>query len=222
MADNYLERKQQELAERVPRKKSILRVNKSLNDLLLKNRSHRAYDPTVRVTEEQLMEIISVNDKIPSARNQQVLRFRLVYGEEARVISEDLKLGSALPELKLPAPGTAPTAYIIICSDYPNPTDRFLNMDIGISSQSMLLKAVEIGLNGIMIGAFNKEKLRNSLMLDSEPLLMLGIGLGIEHIQILHVCADSTKNYYRKDGIHFVPKITVKELIKNSKRKLFE
>lgn len=48
----------------------------TLSRLLLKNRSHRGYDPRFIVREDQLRRIIGVNTRIPSARNQQVLRFR--------------------------------------------------------------------------------------------------------------------------------------------------
>ena len=212
MADNYLEKKQEELANKSQQKK-IVRNNKSLNDLLLKNRSHRAYDTSILVSKEQLETIISVNDKIPSARNQQALRFKLVYEEEAQVINQNLRLGGALPELKLPTPETAPTAYIIICTTSQNLDDRFLNMDIGISAQSMLLKAVELGLNGIMIGAFNKEELKSHFGLDLEPVLLLGIGKGMDKIQITHISPESPKTYYREKGLHFVPKIHPKEIL---------
>ena len=55
----------------------------TLSRLLLKNRSHRGYDPRFIVREDQLRRIIGVNTRIPSARNQQVLRFRPVLADEA-------------------------------------------------------------------------------------------------------------------------------------------
>ena len=54
----------------------------TLSRLLLKNRSHRGYDPRFIVREDQLRRIIGVNTRIPSARNQQVLRFRPVLADE--------------------------------------------------------------------------------------------------------------------------------------------
>lgn len=47
----------------------------------------------------------------------------------------------------------------------------------------MLLQAVEIGLNGICIGAFDKEPIRREFGLDAEPLLILALGKGIEKIR---------------------------------------
>ena len=42
----------------------------------------------------------------------------------------------------------------------------------------MLLQAVEIGLNGICIGAFNRRKIMEELQLKYPPLLILAIARG--------------------------------------------
>ena len=60
--------------------------------------------------------MIEVNTRIPSARNQQVLRFRPVLADEAHKVLPHIRLGGALPALRLPFPGTEPNAFIIICS----------------------------------------------------------------------------------------------------------
>ena len=143
----------------------------TLSRLLLKNRSHRGYDPRFIVREDQLRRIIGVNTRIPSARNQQVLRFRPVLADEAPGVLAEIRLGGALSELHLPLPGTGPNAFIIVCSTVPE--DRYVDIDLGISVQSMLLQAAEIGLNGICIGAFDKERIRQKFQLESEPLLIL-------------------------------------------------
>jgi nitroreductase len=88
-----------------------------------------------------------------------------------------------------------------------------VDIDLGIASQSMLLKAVEMGLNGICIGAFNKERLMEEFKLEYEPVLLLAIGKGAEHIQITHVKEGESLTYYRKDGVHFVPKLGLDDLI---------
>ena len=56
MADNYLERRQQELAS--SQKKVVVRNHLSLDTLLHRNRSYRGYDPSRRVTEEELRELV--------------------------------------------------------------------------------------------------------------------------------------------------------------------
>lgn len=208
MADGYLENKFNEIHDK--RKVVVKRI--SVDSLLEKNRSYRGYDPQTVVTREMLERIVEVNTKIPSAKNQQVLRFRLITRENgAADVMANIKLGGMLPELHLPFPGTEPQAFIIVCATAPE--TKMVDIDLGISAQSMLLKAVEMNLNGIIIGAFNKQKISELLQLPYEPLLILAIGKGNELIRLTPISEDESKAYYRKNGIHFVPKIKLNDLI---------
>ncbi|MEG2063498.1 MAG: nitroreductase family protein, partial [Alistipes sp.] len=145
------------------------------------------------------------------ARNQQVLRFRPVLSDESNKVLPHIRLGGALPELHLPLQGTEPHAFIIICATVEE--NRYVDMDLGISVQSMLLQAVEIGLNGVCIGAFNKERIKQEFQLELEPLLILALGKGNEKIELVTIGADDNHNYYRQDGIHYVPKIGIEDLL---------
>ena len=211
MADNYLEKRYEEVfgsGKKVVKKGGGV----SLDSLLLRNRSHRGFSKELPVTLEQLRIIAGVNDKIPSGRNQQVLRFRLVTRENGGPELQKLtKLGAALPELHLPFPGTEPEAFIVICTTVPE--SKFVDIDLGISLQSMLLKAVEIGLNGIAIGAFDKTAVKELLDLPLDPALLVAIGKGTDKIQLTRIAPDEPHAYYRKDGIHYVPKIHLDDLL---------
>lgn len=209
MADNYLEKKMEEYRSRVqaPSKSKV----PTLNQLLLRNRSHRSYDPTRAISLDELRRIINVNTRIPSARNQQCLRFRAVTGEENSLVLPHIKLGGALPHLHLPAAGNEPSAYIIVCST--TAEDRWVDIDLGISAQSMLLKATEMGLNGICIGAFNADAINKAFNLPYKPLLIIALGKGIEHIQLTEIAATDSHTYYRTDGIHYVPKVRLDDLM---------
>ena len=213
MADNYLEKKFEEFhsGKGVASKHKTSSGNVSLNSLLLKNRSHRGYDSSRQVLVEELKQIAEVCTKIPSAKNQQVLRYKLVAGEDAPRMQQYTKWGGALPELNLPFPGTEPSAFIIICSTVPE--NKWVDIDLGIAAQSMLLKAVEIGLNGICIGAFNKNAVVEEFSLQHEPVLVLAIGKGAEHIQLTRAKEGENLTYYRKDGVHFVPKLGLDDLL---------
>lgn len=209
MADNYLERRME--AYRAQPAEPVRRPAAALERLLTRNRSVRGYDARFVVRADQLRRIVAVCTKIPSARNQQVLRFRLVLKEEAAGVLAHVRMGGALPELHLPLPGTEPNAFIIVCSTVPE--DRWVDIDLGIAVQSMLLQAVEIGLNGLCIGAFDKESIREAFRLPYEPLLILAVGKGAERIERVEIGADGDRRYYRSDGVHYVPKLRVEELI---------
>lgn len=211
MADNYLEKKMEEYRSRSVASKRPSTV--SLSRLLLLNRSHRGYDHRKVVTIDELRRIVSVNTRIPSARNQQCLRFRMVTIDEANKVLPHIKLGSALPDLHLPAKGSEPQAFIIVCSTIEE--NKWVDIDLGISAQSMLLKATEMGLNGICIGAFNAQAITESLALPYDPLLILAIGKGSEKIQLTEISAEECHTYYRTDGVHYVPKVKLDDLVIN-------
>ena len=213
MADNYLEKKFEEFQanrSQGPKHKTTSN-NLSLNSLLLKNRSYRGFDSSRQVSLDELQQIAQVCTRIPSAKNQQVLRFKLVAGEDSPRLQQYTKWGGALPELNLPFPGTEPSAFIIICSTAPE--NKWVDIDLGIAAQSMLLKAVEMGLNGICIGAFNKAEVTAEFELPYEPVLVLAIGKGAENIQLTRIKDGDPKAYYRKDGVHFVPKLGLEDLL---------
>ena len=210
MADNYLEKRYDEV---FGCKKTVKRVGQTFDSLLLKNRSCRGYDHSVRVGEDVLRKIVAVNTKIPSARNQQVLRYRLVTAaDEVAAVNQNIRMGGALPELHLPFPGTEPLAFIIVCSAIE--PEKYVYVDLGISLQSMLLKAVEIGLNGIIICAFNGKEIADALHLDMPPLAVLAIGKSAEKFRLVDMPADGSVKYYRDaDGVHCVPKRVVEEIL---------
>ena len=209
MADNYLEKKMEEYRSRSAASKRPSAV--SLNRLLLLNRSHRGYDQRRVVTTEELRRIVSVNTRIPSARNQQCLRFRMVTTEEAHLVLPHIKLGGALPELHLPIKGTEPQAFIIVCSTIEE--NKWVDIDLGMSAQSMLLKATEMGLNGICIGAFNAQAITEAFTLPYPPLLIVAIGKGAEQIQLKEISEEESHTYYRTEGVHYVPKVKIDDLV---------
>ena len=211
MADNYLEKKMEDLKAAGTSTKS--RSHLSLDKLLTRNRSYRGYDNSYIVRPDQLRRIISVATKIPSARNSQLLRFRPVTHEEAAKVSPYIRLGGALKDIKLPFEGTEPRAFVVVCAATDAP-DHYVYIDLGIAAQSMLLQAVEIGLGGICIGAFDKAAVKESLALPYEPLLVVAIGKPNEKIELVEIHEGENKNYWRnEEGVHFVPKIALDELI---------
>lgn len=182
----------------------------SLVSLLAKNRSTRGFDASFKVRHDQLLSLIEAARLSPSAMNQQVLRYRLVTDEEAHLVLPHIRLGGALPELGLPLPGTEPNAFVVICTDKES---RFVDIDMGIATQSILLRAVEMGLNGVCIAAFDKERVREVLQLPLTPQLILAIGRSAERIEVVEIAEGENQRYYRNNGTHFVPKIKIEDLI---------
>lgn len=212
MADNYLEKRYEETLGKA--KIKVKRIGHTIDQLLLKNRSHRGFNKNYVVSRAELERITGVCSRIPSGCNQQVLRFFLVTRDSgAERVLPLIRLGAALPELHLPFPGTEPEAFIICCTTAKE--TKLVDIDLGIALQSMTLKAVEMGLNGLIIGAFNHEQLKEAFQLEYEPIAVLAIGKGSDRIELTPIHADESHAYYRRDGIHYVPKVQADELILN-------
>lgn len=204
MADNYLEKRYEETLG--SGKIRVKKIGHTVDELLTKNRSTRGYKKAYKVSRQELERIVGVCTRIPSARNQQVLRMHLVTSDSgADKVLPLVKMGAALPELHLPLPGTEPEAFIVVCSTVPE--NPMVDIDLGIAAQSMLLKAVEMGLNGLIIAAFNRAKLQETLALPYTPLLLLAIGKGNEHIELKPIDESESHAYYRENGVHIVPKV---------------
>ncbi len=190
----------------------------SLKDLVRSNRSYRGYDHSVKMTREQLSELVELARLCPSSVNMQPLKFRLVWEEEeAARLQRETRWARGLPDMVLPHPGKEPTAFIVICQDdeVNDSLNRFMK-DVGIVAQTMLLGAVEMGLGGCMIGNFTAGSVRETLGLSEHmhPLLIVALGKPDEEIILTGIGADGSTNYYRDaQDRHYVPKRDLKDLI---------
>ena len=210
MADNYLEKRYEEVFGKDAGRKRVPQ-RPSLDTLLLHNRSYRGFDNDYVVHRRQLDAMIAVNTKVASSVNMQRLRFRpVVKGPEADAVNKHIRMGRGLPHLQLPFPGREPEAFIIVCSTVAeNPG---IDIDLGISVQSMLLKAVEMGLGGLIIRNFDREPIREALALPFEPICVIALGKPAEQIELVPVHEGDDLAYYRRDGVHYVPKLTAEDL----------
>ena len=208
MADNYLEKRMEQYRSN----QAVSSAKKDgLASLLIKNRSTRGYDASYMVRVDQLRRIVGVNCKVASARNRQILRFRLVTADEAQKVLPFIRMGAGLKELQLPIEGTEPNAFIVVCSTIEPRNSTYV--DLGISAQSMLLQAVEMGLNGLCIMDFDSAGLVDVLQLPYKPLLVIAVGKSAERIKLVDIKEGDDHAYYRKDGVHCVPKVIVDDLI---------
>ena len=111
-----------------------------LKDLVLKNRSYRGFDESVRISRERFVDCARL---CPSSVNKQPLKYFLAWEpEEVEKVQGLTKWARALPEMVLPHPGKRPTGFVVICQD--KGIDENLSRyqkDVGIVAQTMLLAA---------------------------------------------------------------------------------
>lgn len=211
MADNYLERRMEAYRAQPaaqPRRAA------TLERLLTRNRSVRGYDARFVVRADQLRSIVSVCTKIPSARNQQVLRFRLVLADEApgcwRTSAWAVRCPNCICRWRARNP-TPSSSSVRRCPKTAGSTSIWAS-----PCRACCSGPSRSGSTGLCIGAFDRDAIRTRLRLPCEPLLILAVGKGAERIERVEIGADGDRRYYRSEGVHYVPKIRAEELIIDS------
>lgn len=191
-----------------------------LKDLVAKNRSYRGYDESVKITREQLLDIVDAARLTPFSQNFQSFKYYLSCDAETNAKIQPLTGWARwLQPMVLPHPGKCPTAFVVICYDKTiGPGAQRFSKDIGIVAQTMLLRAVEMDLGGIMIGNFSPEKVSEALALDEnlQPVLIVAFGKPDEQVVLTDLGEDGSINYYRDENdVHYVPKRKLEDLIIN-------
>ena len=186
-----------------------------LHELVLKNRSYRRFDQTVRVERETLLECVDLARLSASGANAQPLKFCLSTEPSLNAeIFSTLSWAGYLKDWPGPAEGERPSAYIVVLLDTHLRKDP--GCDHGIAAQSMLLGAVERGLGGCILGSIKKQELSDVLSLEAhfEILLVLALGKPVENVVVEAVGSDGDIKYWRDaDGVHHVPKRPLSDLI---------
>lgn len=186
-----------------------------LKELLIKNRSVRSFDKTVRISKKELEAMVENTRYCPSSANLQALKFRLVYDEsECEKVFKNTKWAGYLKNAEIPPKGCEPSAYVVVLHDKgiaPNPTLFF--KDTGIVSHTILLTASEMGYGGCMIGSFDKEGIIEALSISDEYEITLVLAMGKPLEEPVITENEGDIKYYRENGIHYVPKRSLQEII---------
>ena len=188
-----------------------------LKDLIYASRSYRSFDPSVPIAKEQLWDWIDHARLSPSSINLQMLKFRPVLDrKECSEMLAKTRWAGKIKDQTIPPVGHAPTAYIVICADTETvaTAERF-QKDVGICAQSIMLAATEAGFGGCMIGSFSPAEIQKVLELPNHliPQLILGLGKPDETVILTDPAKDGSVTYYRENGIHYVQKRNLKDLI---------
>jgi len=186
-----------------------------IDELIRKNRSCRRFHQDRPVAMDTLKAMVDLARLSASTANQQPLKYILSTAEETnRRIFSCLGWAGYLKDWRGPEEGEQPSAYIVILGDT-GIAGRF-DCDHGIAAQSILLGARDRGLSGCMIGSINRNKLRDELQIPAphKILLVLAIGEPKEEIVIEAMGPDDSIKYWRDaDGVHHVPKRSLKDII---------
>lgn len=148
-------------------------------------RSVRAYDAEKKVTEEQVREIVSAAILAPSWKNSQTARYYCVMGEGVRKQFAE----KCLPEFNAKNSENAAlvvTTFVKNRSGYDRMTGEPANecgngwgyYDLGLHNENFLLKAKDMGLDTLVMGIRDAEKIREILDIPDTEVIVSVIALG--------------------------------------------
>jgi len=186
----------------------------TLRELLIKNRSYRRFYQDVKITGDELKDMVENVRFTPSAANKQPLKFILVTDESiSREIFPHLRWAGYLPDWDGPGVGERPSAYIIMLGNRKESPN--IDADYGIAMQTILLSAAEKGYGGCLIGSIDKDKIRRLLDIPDELEISVIIALGKpkEKVVIDEVKNGDIKYWRDEQQIHHVPKRSLEDLI---------
>ncbi len=187
-----------------------------MDELVLANRSFRAFDESVPITEETMTELVDLARRGSSGRNLQPLRYRILSSpEDIGKMLENCRFAPSLGK-QLPPENEKPTGFILIFSDSEAASPAGLALkDTGIAAATILFAAVERGFGGCMLGSFDPARLGADFEIPARytPVLAIALGKPAETV-VLTDARNGSLNYYRDEaGIHYVPKRTLAEVL---------
>lgn len=187
-----------------------------IENLIRKNRSCRRFYQNTSVDMQTLEGLVNLGRLSASAGNLQPLTYALSCNAKKNdEIFSCLAWAAYLKDWPGPEEGERPVAYIVVLLDMVISKDP--GCDHGIACQSIMLGAREKGLAGCMIGAIDRERLKNVLNIPDQYKILLVVALGTpkETVVIESVLGpDKSIKYWRDEkGIHHVPKRSLQDII---------
>jgi nitroreductase len=186
----------------------------SFHDLVRRARTVRRFVESEPVPEAVLRELVDIARLVPSGGNQQPLRYRIVQGEDARLLDPLVAWAALLKDWKGPQPGERPTGFIVILSASGKPQAPLV--DIGIAAQTIQLAAAERGYGACIMGSIKREEIQRVLGIAAEWAVHLVVALGRPGETVVLEDAEpggGTAYYRTPDGVHHVPKRSLETVL---------
>jgi len=186
-----------------------------ITELVKENRSCRRFHEDHAVELETLKEFVNLARMSASGANLQPLKYILSCDPRTNTeIFSCLAWAGYLKDWPGPEEGERPAAYIVVLGD--KSISESAGCDHGIAAQTILLGARAKGLAGCMLGAIDRNALREKLNISSQLkiLLVLAIGKPKEQAVLDTVGSDNSIRYWRdNEGVHHVPKRKLEDII---------
>lgn len=152
------------------------------NEVIRLRRSVRGYDPEKKVTREQIEEIIRAAQLAPTWKNSQTGRYYVLNGDLLDKFGEE-----CLPSFNYKNSSGAAlvvTAFVKGVSGFTNgAADNELGnlwgaYDLGLQNSYMVLKAADLGLDSLIMGLRDADRIRDLLQVPAEEEIVSVIAVG--------------------------------------------
>ena len=169
------------------------------------------------VPQEVLLRCVDSARLSPSGANRQPLKYIIVNDKElTKEVFSTLKWAGYLPDYQ-PSEHEMPRAYIVITLD--KSISENSGHDAGIVAMSISMVAYDAGLGSCILGAVNREKLKEILKVPdgSDIVLVVALGYPAENPVADKVKDGDIKYWLDEKGVLHVPKRSLEEIIKWNK-----
>lgn len=148
-------------------------------------RSIRKYDPTKKVDEATIKEIIEAAILAPSWKNAQTARYYVICSETTLVKFRKECLPPFNSKNSADAPVLIVTTFVENSSGFNpdgEPTNELGNSwgfyDLGLHNENLILKARDMGLDTLVMGIRDADKIREMLSISQDETIVSVIALG--------------------------------------------
>ncbi|MBN2713884.1 MAG: nitroreductase family protein [Planctomycetes bacterium] len=180
-------------------------------ELVKTARTIRRFDESKPLIERDMMALVDMVRLVPCGANAQTLRYKIILDKSERGrLFPNLAWAGALKDWDGPAEGERPTGYIIILSE------KNMGLDTGIAAQTIQLAAADMGIGTCMMGAIQRDKIKEvfSIPENMQVHLVLALGRPVETVVIEPMPESGAFSYWRsEDGVHHVPKRALEDIL---------
>jgi nitroreductase len=167
-----------------------------------------------KVPKEILIKCIDAARLSPSSANRQPLKYIIANDEKMlKDVFSTLHWAGYLPEFS-PSEKETPRAYVIILLD--KNISEEADYDAGIVAMSISMVAYDEGLGSCILGAVDRDSLREILRIPEnlEILLVVSLGYPAESPVVENIRGNDVKYWLDEKGVLHVPKRTLKNIVK--------
>lgn len=168
------------------------------------------------VSVDLLKELVDYARVAPMGNNLQSLEYLIVVDKNQREkIFPLLSWAGSLPaEMRTPAEGRRPMAYIIVLVNTEIKKKPFY--DVGAAVENILLGAADKGLGACWMGSIEREELRSLMKIPEKYDISHVISLGYpDEVSTIEPFEDSFKYWKDDEGQMHVPKKSLDDIIFN-------